>query len=270
MKIKIPDIVIPEFVFNPPDSRTITPDKNSMLHWFPKIAEIPFDILPKTEMVRFDDRTLWPFVDGLAIPNFDISPFIDAANKVGYPCFLRGDESSAKHDGPNSYKIDSADQILERIKHTFYDNICKDLKVLAFVFREWINIDAAFYSFGYNKYNHGKKEIRRHPIGPEFRFFVDSETYWCSHFYWPLKAFNDIEESINHEDLSQHLRSLRNSMSSREFFKLKAYAILAAKKVNEDPLQRWSVDFAKDVNDKWWLIDMALAESSYHEDHNER
>ena len=51
-----------------------------------------------------------------------------------------------------------------------------------------------------------------------------------------------------------------NIESETEISLLTSYAGMVGAVLNDS----WSIDFAKDSEGRWWLIDMALAEQSWH------
>jgi hypothetical protein len=239
--------------------KTRKPSPNSALYWFPKIAK-NFPV-PRTEIVEFDDRTMWPALDGNPTPNIPIEAFKTACDKIGYPLFLRCDGSSAKHDGPNAYRLDIWDPKLHAFFITFEDNAMKDLEIFAFLFREWIDFDGSFTAFGGGTGNPG------HLIANEWRFLATSKKVTRQFFYWPEFA---LEGHAHHDDWKNLLASTKK-LTDEERGYLFSMAIDAAKSVNadnpEDP--EWSVDFAKDKKGKWWLIDMALSKNSWKADHDD-
>jgi hypothetical protein len=254
---------IPKIVVNMPSDEEMEeyhnnrkPSRNSALYWFPKIAQ-QFPV-PRTEIVEFDDRTMWPALDGNPTPNIPIEAFKATADKIGYPLFLRCDGSSAKHDGPNAYRLDKWDPKLHAFFITFEDNAMKDLEIFAFLFREWLDLDGSFTAFGRDT---------GHLIANEWRFLATSEKVIHQFFYWPEHA---IDGHAHHDDWKELLAATKK-LSNEERGYLSFMAVDAVKLVNandpEDP--EWSVDFAKDKSGKWWLIDMALSKNSWKADHDD-
>jgi hypothetical protein len=228
-------------------------DRNSMLYWFPPIEAAGLPV-PKTEIVRFDNRTLWPALDGAPIPDVPWDDFRAACERIGLPCFVRSDQSSAKHDGPSAYRIDTLEKLEDVLVQTFEDSVCKDLEVLAFAFRAWLDLEAPFRAFGLG----GKG----HPIAREWRLFATGNRCLCSHFYWPEGAITGMGPDC--EDWRQKLATLGEPLPEPELGKLERLAVEAVRALGEQPTRAWSVDFAKDIDGRWWLIDMAAAESSWH------
>jgi len=112
--------------------------------------------------------------------------------------------------------------------------------------REFLRLDASFTAF------HGL------PISREWRFFADGEKVRCFHPYWPVDV---IKNNVGHEEWDTAENVLKDHHTIPDCFEsLAEMAIMAAGCVGGD----WSVDFAMDKSEKWWLIDMALAKDSWH------
>lgn len=225
------------------------PDQNSALIWLPAVQALDFPS-PRTEVVKFDPRDLYPLLDGKEPTNFPLAECQQACARIGFPVFVRTDLASAKHDGPAAYKIESPEDVLRCIGRTFEDNCCKFMEfgLEAFLFRQFIEVEAAFTAF------HG------HPITQEWRIFADQEGAQCSHFYWPKEAFRNQRLPSGWEEL---LASL-----SQPPLELATLEGVAAKVVRSLGFGAWSVDFLNDAHGAWCLIDMARAESSWHPEHD--
>ena len=235
------------------ERRALGPDPNSALIWFPKIKEAGLPV-PRTEFVEFHPDMLWPICDGQpARDDFPMDKLKEACGKISYPVFIRTDLSSAKHDGPKSFRADGPEDLWRCVCRTFEDNACKDLASFARVWmvREWIDIDSSFTAFG------GLN------IGREWRFFADQEKVLCHHFYWPEEAF--FRGWGLEDGWQDKLAKLREPLTAENLASLERMALLASKSIGEGS---WSVDFACDKNWKYWLIDMARAESSWHPKHD--
>jgi hypothetical protein len=228
------------------------PDPNSALIWFPPIhaAGLP---VPRTAFVAYEPMSLWPICDGQEpLANFPIAKLKETASQMGYPVFIRTDLASAKHDGPKSYRANSEADLPMCLGRTFEDNALKDIAdaTCCWMFREYLNIGHAFTGFG------------GLPIGREWRFFADQDGAKCHHFYWPEQAF---ERGFGvPEDWREQLAILSMEPDAATLETLTAMALKAVQAIGE---HCWSVDFAQDEAGKWWLIDMARAESSWHPKH---
>lgn len=170
-----------------------------------------------------------------------------AAREIGFPVFIRTDLASAKHSGPKAYKIET-DGESQPIGETLEDNEIKFWMERegpsAFLVRKFLSLRSEFTAF------HGL------PIAREFRFFADENGVKCYHPYWPEETIEDYRPS--REDWRECLRDLQRIPKAPELWYM---AVEAAKACGDG---EWSVDFCQDVDGKWWLLDMATAEDSFH------
>lgn len=230
------------------------PDPNSAMIWLPSVtaANLP---IPTTELVRFDNATMWCEIgegDGPGDP-IDWPAMVAAATRIGFPCFVRTDLSSAKHNGPTDYRCGSAEDVVRIVRASFYDNCMKDLFPTAILFRQWLDLDATFRAFGWGE--------EGHPIAREWRIFADKDGVRCRHFYWPAEAIDDHDPT--EPDWRDRLAALA-VIEPDEMAALDTMAVAAVATLDGE----WSVDFARDKAGKWWLIDMATARSSWHPEHS--
>lgn len=221
---------------------------NSALIWLPAIQSAGLPV-PETIIVPYAHHECLGIFDGEHSDEFSrlSNEVMKVANKIGFPVFIRTDLTSAKHSGPQAYRID-ADGQNEPIAETLEDT---ELKMWmerngpkAFLVRKFLTLDAAFTAFG------------GLPIAREFRFFADSERVLCWHPYWPVEAIDGHGPS--REDWRQCLVAHHVEPQDRSLW---AMAIEAARACGGG---EWSVDFCRDTDGKWWLLDMATAMDSYH------
>ena len=236
---------------------------NSATYWLPRMEHAIRQ--PKTVFVDYDHRAVLglmceePAKADVESLEAIVAKVKEALVVVGVPAFLRTDQSSAKHAGPIAYKIERADEDVIRrvILATAEDNEMKFMcgpaptKLLV---RQWLDLDAHFTAFG------------GHPIAREWRFFASREGAECWHFYWPKSAVKgsakpgaalEVGWESAYEAISEPLHPF-------DCTGLGHLAKLAAFLCHDEQAKRWSVDFAKDKTGRWWLIDMAVAEDSWH------
>ena len=226
--------------------------KNSMLYWFPRIEKLDIP-KPRTIIVKVDPRAMFEWIAGKKpLPGEYIEKFYEAADKVGYPLFVRSDHTSNKHDYENSCYVEKREDLLPHISNIVEFTLMIDIigaPTNAIIFREFLEIPHVFKAF------------RGLPIGREFRFFSDGEKVLKHLFYWPDDA---IERGWHKyplpEDWRERLRKLRK-LSDVEYRKLSSWAVMAAEACG-DIWPRWSIDFAYTTRG-WVLIDMAVAEDSW-------
>ena len=225
---------------------------NSALEWFPGIEKAGLPV-PRTLMVPYDHRAYCAAMEGegdLDYPSLHAA-IVTAAEAIGYPVFIRTDLASAKHHGPKAYRASNKDEIDHVLSATVEDNEVKfwlsHEGPKAFMVRGWLELVAPFKAFGH------------HPIAREWRLFVTDKELLCSHFYWPEAAI----QFYSVDTRPGRWKIQRTAMERQSFpDDLVGMAIKAA--AVQDGEEAWSVDFALDVDGKWWLIDMAVASSSWH------
>lgn len=221
-------------------------NRNSALIWLPAIeaAGLP---TPQTIIVPYDHHACASIFDGESSPEFNrlTDAIMNAGRTIGFPVFIRTDLSSAKHSGIDAICV-SADGHNQPIFETLEDNEMKFWMERegpkAFLVRKFLELDAPFTAF------------LGLPIAREFRFFADENGVLCFHAYWP-------EETIKRPSCSNWKELLAELNSTPPPDSLAIMAVRAATACGGG---RWSVDFCKDVRGKWWLLDMARAEDSFH------
>lgn len=236
-------------VYRDSDKEQIELNRNSALIWLPAIeaAGLP---TPKTIIVPYVHHECLSIFDGE--PSVEFSRLSDeimkAAREIGFPVFIRTDLTSAKHSGPDAYKIEVDGQngpIAETLEDTELKTWLEREGSKAFLVRQFLQLDASFTAF------HGL------PVAREFRFFADKDHVICWHPYWPAETIEDHRPSTSdwREKLARHHEA------PAELHELSRMAMIAAGACGGGT---WSVDFCRDVNGKWWLLDMATAADSYH------
>jgi hypothetical protein len=123
----------------------------------------------------------------------------------------------------------------------------------AILVREFLQLEAKFEAFG------------GLPVNREFRFFSAGLHGICSHPYWPADAIEEYVDEEKYPKWRSDLAALQSLSPDKErlLMELANTAALAVSK-SLRAVQLWSVDFAQDVTGKWWLIDMARMEESFH------
>lgn len=225
---------------------------SSARYWLPRLEQagmampatldVPIDALSLTGICDFE-----PTPEALAKFEAVRKQIESACDSIGYPCFLRTDESSAKHDGPNSYRIDGPDDITRCVARTLEDNLMKDLLPTHFLVRKWLDLKAGFTAF------------RGHQMAREFRIFAKSGEVLCVHPYWPQVAEDAVLDAST-PDFVPILRQ-QGTLTADEDQALRSLASRAS----EQLLDAWSLDFAQDQHGHWWLIDAALMRESFHD-----
>ena len=230
---------------------------NSAAYWYSATEhvakEYPVNV-PGTKIVPFEFMNALSFLDGeKPAPNeFPYGELDTAACELGWPMFIRSDLSSAKHDGIRAVQARDADEVEQVAASIVRDAAMKSMHPGAFVLREWIDIDSRFQAFD------------GLPIGTEFRVFATPDEHLCTHYYWPedsIKQANEPETVWKRQ--RDELEQVRRPYWMESAARAAAFEADFQHGV-DDPSRAWSVDFARDEDGEWWLIDMALAEESWH------
>lgn len=224
----------------------------SAMYWHPIVSKLRGINVPKTILIQFDEQLVWDIESNE--PMNEICPRIAAAcETIKYPCFFRTDFASAKHEGPSSYLITQESDIPTIVYKTIMDNLMKDQMPSAFMVREYLHLFAPFKAFG------------GHPIAKEFRFFTKNGRYVCHHFYWPEAAikFYRPEDEAKAGSWKAKLRVM-NNLSPMLIHLLKLQVNRIGRALTES--KGWSLDFAQDVDGKYWFIDAAEGFKSWHQE----
>lgn len=215
-----------------------------MLYWWSRIKDLSIP-QPKTIIVPVHTLDLLGFVDS-GIPLRGVESKLKAVGvEIGYPLFLRTDVLSNKHDWENSCYVKQEQDLLDHIRALAYMNFAVFAPApSALVFREYIPLASQFTAFWGNL-----------PIAPERRYFVRDGVVQCHHPYWPV----DTIQNPSVPNWAELLAGM-NRQSAMEVLFLTGYAQCAGKALGG----YWSVDFALARGNKWFLIDCAEGEKSYH------
>ncbi len=233
-------------------------NQNSALIWLPAIqsAGLP---TPRTIVVPYCHRDCIGIFDGPGAEDSAVEAFrkvvtdVSAAvAEIGPPAFVRTDLSSAKHAGRSAWL--AHEEIAQTVHRLIEDNEMKFWLERdgpqAILVRQFLRLPAPFTGFN------------GLPISREWRYFADGDRVICQHPYWPHDAF---EEWGPDETAPKNWRDLLTAMheppAGEEAQLLKEMAICAARSCGG---AAWSVDFAQDGDGKWWLLDMARMECSWH------
>lgn len=231
--------------------------ESSMLNWYPKIKDLDIP-QPKTEILLLneDEKILFfKFLEDETYPHVVaiMAKLYAKAAKIGYPLFLRSDQGSGKHRWENTCFVDKQDKLIRNIKNLLlwhHEVSLIGLPHDAIVFREYIEMDSKFKAF------------EGMPICPERRYFIKDGKIVEKFPYWPLNAIHFRSHGVEYEKVEnwKYLLLKMNRETPEEIRILTKYAEMVA----EVLWGYWSVDFCKALNGKWYLIDMAKGEVSWH------
>jgi hypothetical protein len=220
-------------------------EENSLLYWYKHIKDLEIP-QPKTEIVMLSRKDISNFFEFKM--NKKLKKKIDKTiEKLGYPIFFRTDQSSYKHNWKEASFIETKKDIERCIYRTIEHNLCCGILGLPFkalVFREYIPLFSKFRAF--------RGDL---PIAKERRYFIKNGEVQCHHPYWVMNSIINP----NKEDWKEILSEL-NKEKEKEINQLTKYALEVASILRG----YWSIDFAYSKEKKWYLIDMARGEDSFH------
>ena len=233
-----------------------------MVYWHPYIKDIPIS-QPRTVIVETPYKKFVKLVDGdstLSEYKEQFSQIMDLLKP--FPIFLRTDNSSQKHSFKKTCRLPNESSLLGHILELIDSNMASDIIDNALVFREWLDLDAGFVAFD------------GLPINVEARLFINHGMIQCIHPYWTEDAIQSwwIHKKIFERQFGTKLpytinpswKSIlkyQNKIVQESIPILEKHAKLVIEKIGND---YWSVDFALGRDGKWYLIDMAAGEVSYH------
>lgn len=226
--------------------------QSSMLVWYPKIKGLDIP-QPKTIILNIPPSVSRSIGTSGPMPEGMIGEIYDNAHSIGFPLFVRTDHTSVKHSWSKTCFVEKEEQLMVHIWNIFESMECMmDIPFNALVFREYIDMDSKFCAFN------------GLPISKERRYFIRDGQVLCHHPYWPQDAikFYDLDKPFTDEQWKQWLAEM-NTETPDEIELLTKYAMM----VGEVLPGHWSVDFCHGLNNKWYLIDMALADVSWHPEH---
>ena len=226
-------------------------DKTRLSYWLPRLqaAGLP---TPRTIIIyatKAEYKDIYRLLDGekLQKPGKTlISRITAAADEMGYPCFLRTDHTSAKHDWEKTCFLQKADDVEGHAAVIINFWECVNFSAPpcdVWVIREFLPTIPAGVCENYNNM----------PICKEFRFFVDGPEVKCWHPYWPLEV---LEQGAPRYYGSFDYEEFCRTVDIEGLHKLASAAGAAAG-------GEWSVDILE-TRQGWYITDMAEAHKSWH------
>lgn len=221
--------------------------ESSMLNWYPKISKLDIP-QPQTYMIKIPYKHFIDMLDGKQLPDKYVTEIEQAYQILGAPLFLRTDNSSQKHEWKNTCYVKDGDDLESHIHALADSNGACDLVDNAIILREYIEMYSLFTAFWGD-----------FPVSREMRNFIRDGKVQCKHWYW----FDEVIKKQGRPkdpDWEKKLKIL-NTMSDESEKQIDKYLELICK---EFPEGYWSVDFCQGKDGKWYLIDMARGEVSFH------
>lgn len=231
-------------------TRTKATDPNSMFIWLPVVeaAGIPS---PRTEMVDVGPGPLTGILDGNPLPHPE--PIIQAAERIGYPLFLRTDLASGKHSWRETCFVTQPERLLNHVYAVVEFNEMAGvigLNYTGLALREYVELDSPFKAF------------QEMPVARERRYFAEEGKVLCHHPYWiedAIAAYGAHRPMLP-PDWRQRLADLNHEGDEVGQLTEWAEAVSASRELEGV----WSIDFAHTRDGRWLLIDMALGAMSWH------
>jgi hypothetical protein len=225
-------------------------DRTALSYWFPKLLAAGLPV-PKTailQMPRDAQEEVWAAFDGKEGPAPGaMKTFCDtlcaAMAPMRYPCFLRTDYTSGKHNWKRTCFVPHAASIGAHVFAIAEFSECADIMGLpwdTWAVREFLPTRPLGICPNYGDM----------PICREFRYFVDGADVKCWHPYWPVEALNvGGAEGIDYDALCKcDYEAALGDMAAAA-----GHAVGGA----------WSVDILE-TERGWFITDMAEAHKSFH------
>jgi len=224
--------------------------KNSMLYWYPLVKTIV--PTPETYLVVTDPEDVSGWLDD-GIAHHVIKHLRSSAKAIGYPLFMRTDTFSAKHEYLETCYVPDEKALARHIMMILDMNGMTGIistPVRAIAIRKFIEPKFRFRAF---------TDL---PIGYELRVFIRDGVIQCYHYYWPKGSirFRGDQRLNPPESWQKDLDEMKKHSEGYGMQDVRGYALAIAQFVEG----YWSVDFMMDKAGKWWMIDMALGDASYH------
>lgn len=223
-------------------------NKNAIEYWYPKIE----DIVPTPKTVIIPIKSHWDKTGNfMEVPEEDLDLISRQSRQFEFPIFIRGSDSSIKHDWKETCFVASEKDIRKQVVHIVNEterlDVFSSIPCSSIALREYIPMDSKFTAF--------RGEL---PINPERRYFINKGKVLCRHIYW-FEGAIDGHTQNSPIDWRELLKEM-NTETSEGYTLLTSYAEKIAK-VFEN---YWSVDFCKAKTGKWYCIDMAQGKNSWH------
>ena len=231
--------------------------KVCLSYWFPKLLELGISV-PETYVCSIPRELMLAkplcgetfteeeqrLVDGL------IADLTVAAERIGFPVFLRSGWTSHKHGWKDSCYVERADQIRSHVMNIVEFSEMVDvlgLPTSVWVVRKMLEPITFFHAFN------------GMPVNLEVRLFAGPHGLYCYHPYWPKEALESRSAQPDNENWESLFEILRIKCVERgpELFD---DSVKIAQALGGD----WSIDWLLTKEDKWYCTDMAPAAISYH------
>jgi hypothetical protein len=231
-------------------------DKTCLSYWFPLLRDAGL-LVPRTEIIDAgeewhemtgvldggDEKSMKPF-------NKVVTAIRQAAEKIGYPVFLRTGQGSGKHSWKDTCYLTDAALVPQHVFNLIEWSAMVDMMGLPY--RYWCVREML------PTIPHGIcPRYGNMPVCKEFRFFAGSTNdglgyVKCAHPYWPHESL--VQGGF---DMPASLYDMLCYMTNQPL--LYAMARKSASVIGGE----WSIDFLE-TERGWYLTDCAEAAKSFH------
>ena len=248
------------------DDRMEMERQSSMMYWWPKIINMDMPLL-HTICIPVKNSDMEAAVNGGPLPDF--TRVKRMSNEIGYPLFLRSDHMSAKHEWRRTCYVARPEDLVQHISNiaetTYLSSMFGEVTFNAVFLRKFLDLERA----GFEAFGHG------FPVSKEVRCFIRNGKTECQHPYWFADAIREWADGM--DGLAGKLKpgsKIKNPVPDGWERMLDRMNILTD--ADQSEIDRclelvgeafdgyWSVDFAKGTDGRWYLLDMARGEVSFH------
>lgn len=217
-------------------------------YWLPRLLNSGV-LVPKTILVP-TELDLISLCDGELPEGFSL--FLDelqkAAEKIGWPIFLRTGYGSGKHDWLRTCYVETPAKLSSHVGALVEWSACVDIwgfPTTTWAVREFLPLESLFTAY------------RGMPVNRERRYFFHEGHTVCHHPYWPSDAVKLGKPSIENWEVA--LQEL-NADCGDDLIALTTLTEQVGRYFDG----AWSLDWAKSRGGAWIAIDMAPAALSWH------
>ncbi len=225
-------------------------DPINLATWFPRLAATGVPV-PRTVIVP-GPPDLINLLDGQPVAGFAafVAALRAAADRLGYPAFLRTGHTSHKHGWSGTCFLEAPQtlpqHIVNLVEFSCLADLC-DLPTDTWVVREFLRLRHAFQAFD------------DMPVATERRYFLQDGRVVCHHPYWPRDVFQQHPTHHLPATWEQDLAALNHETDAEV-----AFLTAQSRRVAAAFPGAWSLDWALATDGTWYSIDMAPAAVSYH------
>lgn len=223
---------------------------NDLGFWYPILLRsgVP---TPRTVIVNTDSKAA-PTWDPPEAFERTAPRILVAMDGMGYPCFFRGGQTSAKHDWNETCFVaarPTEGEVLDRMLRIWEICYTGNIGAEPLLYENWVVREIIPTTAVLTTRRGGM------PVVTEMRFFLNDGSIACAHPYWPRKAL-EAEGSISDKEYDALCR-----ISQEDANRVWGLALRVGKYFPG----YWSCDFLKSSTGVWYCTDMAQGEDSYHD-----